>query len=187
MSVSEREVPAHHAEITQDAVESIWGAVLSYYRMGLQPAMSLCVRVRGHVVLDRTVGHRLGNAPDDSPSAPLIPATPETPFNLFSASKPITAMIVHGLIERGLLKLDDPISRYLHEFDQAGKRDITLRHVLDRAGLERYPAPSTSTGSMTTTTSVACLRPRRWRAKAAVIQPIMPSRVATSCGRSCER
>ena len=33
MSVSEREVPAHHAEITQDAVESIWGAVLSYYRM----------------------------------------------------------------------------------------------------------------------------------------------------------
>ena len=140
MSVSEREVPAHHAEITQDAVESIWGAVLSYYRMGLQPAMSLCVRVRGHVVLDRTVGHRLGNAPDDSPSAPLIPATPDTPFNLFSASKPITAMIVHGLIERGLLKLDDPISRYLHEFDQAGKRDITLRHVLShRAGLEKIP------------------------------------------------
>ena len=138
--ISVREKPANCVGIDQDAVETIWNSVLSYYRLGLQPAMALCLRVRGEVILDRAVGHSRGNAPDDSKDAALVEATPETPFNLFSSSKPITAMIVHGCIERGFFRLDDPISHYLPEFDQPGKRDITVRHVLShRAGLENIP------------------------------------------------
>ena len=138
--ISVRELPANRAGIDQEAVETIWNSVLNYYRLGLQPAMAMCLRVRGEIILDRSVGHSRGNAPDDSENTPLIEATPDTPFNLFSASKPITAMIVHGCVERGLFRLDDPVSRYLSEFDQAGKRDITIRHVLShRAGLENLP------------------------------------------------
>jgi CubicO group peptidase (beta-lactamase class C family) len=137
--VSSREVPAARAGLQQSAIEGIWNSVLSYYRLGLQPAMTLCLRVRGEVVLDRAVGHAQGNAPDD-PGTALLEATPDTPFNLFSATKPITAMIVHGLVERGLIQLDDPVCRYLPEFDQQGKRDVTIRHVLShRAGLATTP------------------------------------------------
>ena len=138
--ISVRETPASRVGIDQEAVETIWNSVLNYYRLGLQPAMAMCLRVRGEVILDRAVGHSRGNAPDDHENTPLVEATPDTPFNLFSASKPITAMIVHGCVERGLFRLDDPVSRYLSEFDQAGKRDITIRHVLShRAGLENVP------------------------------------------------
>jgi CubicO group peptidase (beta-lactamase class C family) len=137
---SAREVPAARAGLEQEDVEAIWTSVLNYYRLGLQPAMALCLRVRGEVILDRSVGHAQGNGPEAS-SIPCLEATPDTPFNLFSASKPITAMIVHGLVERGLLKLDEPVAKYLPEFDQADKRDITLRHVLShRAGLPNVPA-----------------------------------------------
>jgi CubicO group peptidase (beta-lactamase class C family) len=133
---SDREVPAEEAGLKQDDVEAIWNAVLAYYRLGLQPAIALCLRVHGKVVLDRAVGHARGNGPDDGPQAELIEANPDTPFNLFSASKPITAMLAHGLIERGLLKLDAPVATVLPEFEAVGKRDITLRHVLShRAGL----------------------------------------------------
>lgn len=138
--ISVREVPAARAGLDQDDIEAIWNAVLSYYRLGLQPAMALCLRVRGEVVLDRAVGHAQGNGPDDVRDQPRVEATPDTPFNLFSATKPITAMVVHGLVERGFFQLDDPVSRYLPEFNQDGKRDVTIRHVLShRAGLENLP------------------------------------------------
>jgi CubicO group peptidase (beta-lactamase class C family) len=133
---SDREVPAQEAGLKQETIEAIWDSVLAYYRLGLQPAMALCLRVHGKVVLDRAVGHARGNGPDDAPGAERIEASPDTPFNLFSASKPITAMLAHGLVERGLLKLDLPVAAVLPEFDAPGKCDITLRHVLShRAGL----------------------------------------------------
>jgi CubicO group peptidase (beta-lactamase class C family) len=137
---SDREVEAGNADLDPQAVERIWASVLRYYRRGLHPAMALSLRVRGKVVLDRSVGYARGNGPDDPPGTPLIEASPDTPFNLFSASKPITAMLVLGLVERGELGLDDPVARFLPELDSAGKRDITVRHVLShRAGLPGVP------------------------------------------------
>jgi CubicO group peptidase (beta-lactamase class C family) len=67
-------------------------------------------------------------------------ASPGTLFNLFSASKMVTAMLVHLCDQRGLLHLDDPVARYLPAFGQHGKARITLRHVLThRAGIPHIP------------------------------------------------
>ena len=142
-TASPHEVAPEEAGLTQDAVDGIWRSVTNFYRMGLQPAIALCVRRHGRVVLDRAVGHARGNVPGAPPDAPLERATPDTLFNLFSASKAITAMLVHLLNERGLLHLDDPIAEYIPEFGRYGKEHITLRHILShRAGIPAAPGDS---------------------------------------------
>lgn len=128
------------ADLTRDDVEEMWRAVVRLYQGGLHPAIALCVRRRGRVVLDRAIGHARGNAPADPPAATKVPATPATLFNLYSASKAITSMLVHLLDERGLIHLDDPVTEYVPEFGRNGKEWITLRHVLThRAGIPSMP------------------------------------------------
>jgi CubicO group peptidase (beta-lactamase class C family) len=128
-------------------VDAIWRAVVRLYQTGLHPAIALCLRRRGQVVIDRAIGHARGNAPGDPPAAPKVLATPATLFNLFSASKAITAMVVHLLDDRGQVHLDDPVAEYVPEFGRNGKEWITLRHLLThRAGIPAMPAvPSPNT------------------------------------------
>ncbi len=134
------EVDPREAGLEPRDVEAIWGAAVGAYESGLYPALQLCVRRRGKVILDRAIGHAQGNAPDDPPDAHKVPCTPKTLFNLFSASKAVTAMMVHLADERHLIHLDDPVAHYLPEFARHGKGRITIRHVLThRAGIPRIP------------------------------------------------
>lgn len=122
------------------AVDSIWDAVRNLYASGTHPAVALCVRYRGAVVFDRAIGYARGNGPDDPPDAPKVLATPDTPFCLLSASKPVTAMVIHLLDERNLIRLDDPVAEYIPEFARHGKDSISLRHILShRAGVPNPP------------------------------------------------
>src|SRR5262245_14339727 len=75
------------AGLTADAVARIWASVEDLYRSGSYPAVALCLRRRGQLVIDGAIGHARGGKP----------ATPATLFNLFSASKAITAMVLHLL------------------------------------------------------------------------------------------
>jgi CubicO group peptidase (beta-lactamase class C family) len=82
-------------------------------------AAQLCVLRDGVTVLERSVG--VGR---------------DEPFLLFSAGKPLTAMLVHRLAAQGAFGLDDPIARYWPEFASAGKETITIRQVLQhRSGI----------------------------------------------------
>ncbi len=55
---------------------------------------------------------------------------------VFSATKGVTAICMHRLIERGLIDLDAPVTRYWPEFATAGKKSIPVRWVLShRAGV----------------------------------------------------
>jgi CubicO group peptidase (beta-lactamase class C family) len=47
-----------------------------------------------------------------------------------SAGKPVSAVAVAQLWERGLLELDDPVARHIPEFAAGGKDAITIRHIL---------------------------------------------------------
>lgn len=116
-------------------VEGIWSRVHKLYRTRLQPAIALAIYHHGHLILDRTVGHTRGNAPGDLPGSEEL-AAPDSLFNLFSASKAVTAMLIHHLDAQNFLRLDDPVAEYIPEFSQHGKGDITLRHILThRAGI----------------------------------------------------
>ncbi len=123
-----------------DKVETIWTAAERMYRTGLYPGIGLCVRRNGKVLIDRAIGHTRGNGIDDPPGTALRLATPDSLWNLFSASKLVTAMLIHLLDERRLLHLDDPVCEYIPEFGTHGKEWITLRHVLThRAGIPTVP------------------------------------------------
>lgn len=61
--------------------------------------------------------------------------TVDTIFDLASLTKPLaTASSVMVLLERGMLRLDDPVARYLPEFAASGKEQVTLRHLLTHTG-----------------------------------------------------
>jgi CubicO group peptidase (beta-lactamase class C family) len=134
------EVDPREGGVTPEAVNAIWKSVEQLYDSGLHPAISLCVRRNGKVIIDRAMGHVRGNSPDDPPDAPLVQATPQTLFNLYSASKCVTAMLVHMLEERGELDINKPVAEYIPEFGKHGKDRITVRHVLvHRAGVPNVP------------------------------------------------
>ena len=121
-------------------VEEIWRSVERFYRTGLQPALQLCVRRRGEVLIDRAIGHAAGNGPADPAEAPKRLVTTDTPFCLFSASKAVTAMVVHLLDQKHLLHVNDPVSEYIPEFAKHGKKRVTIEHVLThRAGIPNMP------------------------------------------------
>jgi CubicO group peptidase (beta-lactamase class C family) len=134
------EVHPREARTTQAAVDRIWQAVQALYRTGAYPAVQVCIRRHGAPILHRALGHASGNAPDDPPGSLKRPVGVETPFCLYSASKGVTAMVVHKLDELHAIHLEDRVSDYVPEFGRYGKRWITIRHVLaHRAGIPNLP------------------------------------------------
>ena len=118
------------------AVDAVWDAVRRLYRSGIHPAIQLCVRRRGAVILDRAIGHARGNGPDDAPRAPR-----RSPRHARDA-------VQHLLRRQGRDGDGDPPprparccsasttqSRSTSPASRVGKQWITIRHVLShRAG-----------------------------------------------------
>lgn len=91
---------------------------------GLQIGAQLYVSLRGEVVADAAVGgSRAG-----------VSMTSDTLMLWLSATKPIIAVCIGQLVEKGLLAWDDPVIRFIPEFGQLGKDTITIRHLLTHTG-----------------------------------------------------
>jgi CubicO group peptidase (beta-lactamase class C family) len=63
-------------------------------------------------------------------SADSPPVRQDAIFLIASITKPIVAMGVLILAERGLLALDDRVEEYVPEFGREGKHAVTIRHLL---------------------------------------------------------
>ena len=113
---SHRETDPRGVGLAPQDVEAIWDAVVSFYKVGLHPAIALCIRRRGEIILDRAIGHSRGNSPQDPEGAPLVKATPDTLYNFFSGSKTVTAMLIHILEEEDKLHVDEPVATFIPEF-----------------------------------------------------------------------
>ncbi|MDE1169730.1 MAG: serine hydrolase [Verrucomicrobium sp.] len=59
-----------------------------------------------------------------------VPMTPETLMTWLSCSKPFAAVALARLKEQGLVEWDRPVSDWLPEFGQNGKKPLTVRHLL---------------------------------------------------------
>ena len=89
---------------------------------------ALAVYIDGRPVVDVWTG-----GPTDPGEQPW---TADTGAMVFSATKGVAAMVIHRLVDRGLLSYDEPVATYWPEFGANGKDDITVRDVLrHRSGL----------------------------------------------------
>ncbi|MFE3453223.1 serine hydrolase domain-containing protein [Nonomuraea sp. NPDC059194] len=69
------------------------------------------------------------------------PITPETPFEIGSITKTLTAMMIADLAEDGVLRLSDPVEGLLPELKGTPAGKATLEELLShRAGLPNTPA-----------------------------------------------
>jgi uncharacterized protein YbbC (DUF1343 family)/CubicO group peptidase (beta-lactamase class C family) len=94
------------------------------------PGAVVIVGRKGKVVWRRAYGNRaLEPAPE--------PMTVDTIFDLASLTKVVaTATSMMIMVERGLVRLGDPVSRYIPEFGESGKKNITVEQLLThRSGL----------------------------------------------------
>jgi CubicO group peptidase (beta-lactamase class C family) len=137
---SHREVDPRGVGLRTDDVEAIWDSVVRFYKAGLHPAIALCIRRRGEIILDRAIGHASGNSPQDPEGTPMVKATPDTLYNFFSGSKTVTAMLIHLLQQDEQLHVDEPVATFIPEFAKRRKHSITIRDVLThRAGIPATP------------------------------------------------
>jgi CubicO group peptidase (beta-lactamase class C family) len=86
---------------------------------------SLCVIHKGKVVVDLAGGW--------FDSAETRPFSADDLVLLFSTTKGMTAIAAHTLIDKGLLELDAPVTRYWPEFGQKGKDKATVAMMLNHS------------------------------------------------------
>ena len=90
---------------------------------GLHDGAQLYVSRHGKPLIDVAIGE----------SRPGRPLRTDDVMLWYSAGKPVTTVAVLQLWERGVLRLDDPVARYIPGWG-AGKERVTIRHVLTHTG-----------------------------------------------------
>jgi uncharacterized protein YbbC (DUF1343 family) len=112
-------VPAHGVALA--AVDAVIQQAISE---GQIPGAVLIVGHDGQVVYRKAYGFRALEPQREG-------MTLDTVFDLASLTKVIaTTTAVMRLVEQGKVRLNDPVAKYLPEFAQNGKEDITVRQLL---------------------------------------------------------
>lgn len=111
-----------------NGVEGAVGLLRALAKGGQVPGLALRIQHRGQLVHE--AGYGYANLEEG------VPATPQTIFRIASVSKPITATALARMVGEGLLRLDDPLARYVPEYPDHG----ILLHQLaaHTAGLRGY-------------------------------------------------
>ncbi|MDR7452806.1 MAG: serine hydrolase [Armatimonadota bacterium] len=86
------------------------------------PGLSIALVERGETVYARGFGFRDGERG--------LPATPRTLYGIGSVTKSFTCLAIMQLQERGKLRVDDPVDRYLPLRVKPFGRPITLHHFM---------------------------------------------------------
>jgi CubicO group peptidase (beta-lactamase class C family) len=81
---------------------------------------SILIAHDGKVLLNK--GYGMANIEND------VPNTPETKFRLGSVTKQFTALAIMQLQEKGLLTVDEPLSKFIPDYPNGEK--ITIHHLL---------------------------------------------------------
>lgn len=111
---------------------------------GVYPSAVALVLRDGEVAGRAAVGEAVRYASRDFSLLPperRIPATVDTIYDIASITKMFTAVIVLGLVEEGLLDLDEPVGRWFAEYRSGVKQRTTLRMLLTHVGGYRPGRP----------------------------------------------
>ena len=97
-----------------------------------EPGAAVIVVVDGKPVLRK--GYGLADVESGAKN------TPEKIFRIASVTKQFTAVAILQLVQQGKVRLDDPITKYVADFDMRGKT-ITIEHLLTHtSGIPNFTA-----------------------------------------------
>lgn len=123
-----REGKPQEAGFTQAQVDQIDGICQEWAKEADEP-MAVLVACRGIIVLHKAYG----TAPDGKPM------TVDTPTWMASITKLLSGTLMMQFVDQGLVGIDEPIRKYLPEFDRPTKTPLTARHLFTHtAGFETY-------------------------------------------------
>ena len=112
---------APKADVRLDNVDSIIGQAIADKNI---PGAVLIVGHDGKVIYRKAYGQRALEPKRE-------PMTLDTVFDLASLTKVIaTTTAMMQLFEQGKVRMNDPVAKYLPEFAQNGKEDITVRQLM---------------------------------------------------------
>jgi CubicO group peptidase (beta-lactamase class C family) len=104
---------------------------------GLHVGAQMCVSQNAQTIADIAIGD----------SRPGVRLNTDTLMFWMSAGKPITAIAIAQLWQRGKLSLDDSVAQHIPAFAQHGKNRITIRHCLTHTAGFRGPMNNFTAGT----------------------------------------
>lgn len=121
-------LPASGAKATKAVASTRLGGVDAVIKDAIQagqiPGAVVVVGHNGQVVYRKAFGHRALEPRRES-------MTLDTVFDIASLTKVVgTTTAIMQLIEQGKVRPNDPVAKYLPQFAQNGKEDITVRQLL---------------------------------------------------------
>lgn len=114
--------PQPRGKFAAPGFESLVRVFESQIEQGLHAGAQICVRRGTELLCDWW-----GGIADTRTRRPV---TCSTPFMVYSATKALTAIMIHMLADRGALDLDAPVAHYWPAFARNGKEKVTIAHVL---------------------------------------------------------
>jgi serine beta-lactamase-like protein LACTB, mitochondrial len=121
---------AQSSALPQAKLDAVEKAVAAEMARSSIPGLSLAVVLEGEIRL--ATGYGLADLEN------FVPAKADTSYRLASLTKPITAVAVMQLVERGQLELDAPIQKYVPTFPEK-QWPITTRQLLShQSGIRHH-------------------------------------------------
>jgi serine-type D-Ala-D-Ala carboxypeptidase len=104
------------------------------------PGAVLLVSHKGKVVFEKAVGHLSVPSANSEASDALPLVTPETVYDIAGlTASVVTTSALLRLVDQGLLRLEDRVSRYIEGFGVLGKSPIAIHHLLSHtSGLPHW-------------------------------------------------
>jgi serine beta-lactamase-like protein LACTB, mitochondrial len=110
--------------------EELDNYIIEYKKIKNIPSISAGILMKGKIFWLGTTGY--------SDVENMILANPKTVYRIASISKPITAVAIMQLVEKGKIKLDDDVRKYIPYFPQK-KWKFTIRQLLNHtSGIRNY-------------------------------------------------
>jgi CubicO group peptidase (beta-lactamase class C family) len=113
--------------IDSGRLEALFARVRRDIETGALPSAQVAIARHGRLAGFRTFGQA-------TQGGVLCPATNETLYTIFSATKAIVAAAVWTLFEDGLLRLDERVAEIIPEFGTNGKEIVTVEQTLLHTG-----------------------------------------------------
>ncbi|GAA2715062.1 serine hydrolase domain-containing protein [Aeromicrobium ponti] len=111
-----------------DKIDSIMEGMIAD---GVMPGAVAFVARRGHIVKHDAYGYAYRYTDDKFTEAENpIEMSEETIFDLASISKIFTTTAAMKLYDEGYFQLDEPVAKYIPEFAENGKENVTIRQLM---------------------------------------------------------